>query len=163
MKKLLLILPLLLVIGGCEEEAEEKTVEELLSGTWKVTNMGAFENANCSGSLDYTEWSIAQSFGVTMNFTFNSSGTVDIAATVFGISDTETLSWTATDDELCIDGECIGYVLSDDNSTLTFVESEDAYCEDMDGNEVEMTEAECGSAGNDWYDEVCYELTMTKQ
>jgi len=163
MRRLLIVLPMLLIISGCEEEAEEQTPEDILTGTWKATNMGVFENSDCTGSLDYTEWSFAQSFGLTMSFTFNDDATVDIAVTIFGIPDSETLSWTATEDQLCIDGECISYSLSDDNETLTFVHSEDAYCEDMDGNEVDMNETECGTAGNDWFDEACYEYTVTKQ
>jgi len=162
MKKLMLILPLLLVFMGCEEDAEDPTISEILTGTWTVSNMGVFADENCSGALDYSEWAFAQAFGITMKFVFKTDGTVDLTATVFGMPDTETMAWTATDDEICIDGECASYTLSNDNKTLKFIGSEDAYCEDTDGNDVDMTETECGTAGNDWFESACYEYTMSK-
>ena len=50
MRRLLLLLPLLLFFVACEEEAEELTVDETFVGTWLVTNMGDYENSDCSGA-----------------------------------------------------------------------------------------------------------------
>jgi len=162
MKKLLFILPLLLLLVGCEEEADVPTIDDIIVGTWSVTTMGTFANDDCSGAMDYTEWGLAQAFGITISFNFKAAGTVDMTVTGFGKAETETLDWTATDDQLCIDGECMSFTLSNDDKTLKFVDSEDAYCEDMSGEEVDLNQTECGTAGNDWYEAVCYEYTMTK-
>ena len=162
MKKLWIILPILILVMGCEEEAEESTIEDIFVGTWSVTNLGKYANANCSGDIDYTEWGIVQAFGITINLNFKNDGTLDFTTTAFGMTETETLTWTATEDELCIDDECINYTLSEDEKTLSIVFTEDAYCEDGNGDEVAMTETECGTAGNDWYDAACYMYTMTK-
>ena len=162
MKKLLLILPLLLLFMGCEEEADEPSINEILTGTWTVTNMGVFANEDCSGALDYTEWALMQAFGIVMVFEIKNDGTADMNITVFGMTDTETVVWTATEDEICFDGDCVDYILSNNNKTFEFVITEDSYCEDMEDEEVDLTEAECGTAGYDWYEAACYVYTMSK-
>lgn len=161
MKRFLLLLPLLLLVVACEED--EADPSEIMYGTWNVTNMGQYAEASCTGEVDYTAWAFAQAFGVTISFTFNDNGTMDMSSTIFGATETQTYDWNADTDEICIDGECVGYVLSNGDKTVTFTGTEDAYCEDVDGNEVAMTETECGTAGNDWYESACYEYTLVKE
>ena len=162
MKKLILVLPFLLLFATCEEEADDPTLEEIMIGTWKVTNMGVYENDDCTGALDYSEWAFAEAFGVAISFTFKSDGTLDLSVSMMGMTDIETVTWEVVGDEVVVEGENANFLLSSDNKTLTFIESEDAYCEDSSGDEVDMTESACGTAGNDWYEAACYEYTLTQ-
>ena len=160
--KYLTLLVCCLALLGCEDEAEDKVLSDEVLGDWSITNMGEYANANCSGDLDYTGWALAVAFGISMDYTFNADGTVDISTSAFGMTDTETLTWEVDGDQLCIEDECETVDLSGD--TFTIVTSTDAYCEDADGEEVDGVDmTACEAAGNDWYAAACYELTATRQ
>ncbi len=162
MKKLLLLLiPLMLVFFvGCEEDP---TIEEILAGTWKVTNMGDYENSDCTGALDNSEWVAGQAFGVTMTFVFSEGGTVTMTTAFPDGSESESSTWTADDDEICIDGDCIGYTLSNNDETLTIKDSYPDECYDDDYETVDMNETACDAAGYYWEEGGCALFTMTKQ
>ena len=162
MKKLLLLLPMLLLIMGCEDDAEDPTISEILTGTWTVTNMGEYANSDCSGDLDYNYWALAVAIGTNVEFVFNSDGTVDMVSTIFGETISETSDWSADENEICLDGECADYTLSDDGNTITFSESTEAACANLDGDEVALDETACDEAGFDWFDASCAEFTLTK-
>ena len=162
MKKLILLLPLLLFLG-CEDEATTPDIDTILTGTWNVTGLGSYPDANCTGTPDNTSWALAQAFGISMTFIFHADGTVDMTTTVFGDSDTQTLDWTADNTELCIDSECVTYTLSNDNKALSFHGVVEAYCIDANDDEVALGETACGEAGYDWNDAVCYLYSMAKQ
>ena len=160
--KFLTVLICCLALIACEDDTDDVTLNDEVLGDWSITNMGEFANADCSGDLDYTGWGLAVAFGITMDYTFNADGTADVSTTVFGMTDTETVSWEIDGDQLCIEGECATVDLSGD--TFTIGASEDAYCEDDMGEEIDgVTMTECEAAGNDWYGAACYELTATKQ
>jgi hypothetical protein len=56
MKKILLLLILgLLAFMACEDKKDEIST---LIGTWEISNLGEYANANCSGALDYTRLGI---------------------------------------------------------------------------------------------------------
>ncbi|NQV51021.1 MAG: hypothetical protein HQ507_11020 [Candidatus Marinimicrobia bacterium] len=160
MKKLFLILPLFILFLGCEEDP---TIDEVITGTWKVTNMGTYANSDCSGILDYTGWGFIQAFGITMTFAFNENGTVDMTSSGLGETDVQTGNWTATEDEICIDNECVGFTLSNGDKTIQFESSDDASCVDDNDVAFDMTETECDNAGYYWTDAGWYVFTMTKQ
>ncbi|MBT4034280.1 MAG: hypothetical protein HOB84_12490 [Candidatus Marinimicrobia bacterium] len=151
-----------LALIACEDDADDVTLSDDVLGGWSITNMGQFANADCSGDLDYTGWALAVAFGVSMEYSFNADGTVDVSTTAFGMTETETLSWDVDGDQLCIEGECETVDLSGD--AITIVTSADAYCEDDMGDEIDgVTMTECEAAGNDWYEAACYEFTATRQ
>jgi hypothetical protein len=160
--KYLTVLICCLALLSCEEEAKDKSLSEEVQGDWMITNMGQFANADCSGELDYTGWALAVAFGVSMEYTFNANGTVDISTSAFGMTETETLTWEANGDQLCLEGECATVDLSGD--TFTVIGREDAYCEDADGETVDGVDmTACEAAGNDWYEAACYQLTATRK
>lgn len=147
---------------GCEDDAEDKSLSDEVLGSWSITNFGEYANADCSGDLDYTGWALAVAFGVSMEYTFNADGTVDISTSALGMTDTETLTWTVDGDQLCIESECETVDLSGDSFTL--VSSEAAYCEDADGEVVVGTGmTACEAAGNDWVEAGCIEITISRQ
>ncbi len=161
MKKLLLILPLIILFFlGCEEDP---TIDEIFTGTWKVSNMGLYANDDCSGALDYTEFGMMQSYGFTMTFVFHDDGTIDMTMAGMGETDTESGVWTATEDELCIDGDCIDYTLSDGDKTLEFEDLIEASCEDENYVEYDLDQMECEDSGYYWSDPACIAMTLTKQ
>jgi hypothetical protein len=162
MKKVLILLPLLLIMFGCEEESSDPSPADALLGTWTVTNLGEFANSDCSGAVDYTAWAFIQTFGVSMEFEFKSNGTIDWTTTAFGVPETESLTYTVTDDELCIEGDCFTYTLNSAGNNLVFTLPMDAYCEDDDGLEVSMDETACDGAGYEWNPASCSEFTLTK-
>jgi len=89
MKKVLLLLIPLLIFISCEDEKEEKEVSAFV-GTWDVTFIGEYENSDCTGSLDSTDWAFAQAFGFSQTLTVNEDGTYEIIFSVLGYSETET-------------------------------------------------------------------------
>ena len=160
--KYLTILVCCLALMACEDDADDSTLNEDVLGDWSITNMGQFANADCSGDLDYTAWALIVAFGVTMDYTFNADGTAIVSTTAFGMTETETVTWEVDGDQLCIEGECETVDLSGD--VISIVTSADAYCEDMDGEEVDGVDmTACDAAGNDWYEAACYEVTITRQ
>lgn len=160
--KYLTLLICCLAILGCEEDAENEGLSNDVLGTWSITNMGEYANADCSGDLDYTGWALITAFGITIDYTFNDDGTVDLATSAFGMTETETSTWEVDGDQLCIEGECATVDLSGDTFTITG--SEAAYCEDADGEEIDGVDmTACEAAGNDWNEAACYELTATRQ
>ena len=158
--KWLTILVCCFALLGCEDDAKDE--ENELSGTWNLTNMGEFASADCSGELDYTGWAILVAFGGSMTYTFDDNGTLDVTTTVMGITETESATWELDGDELCVDDDCNTVDLSE--NTLTLTGTVEAYCEDMDGEEIDGVDmTACEAAGNDWYEATCYELTITRQ
>ena len=161
MKRILLLLPLLLLVA-CEEEANDPSPQDQLIGTWTVTNLGEFANSDCSGAVDYTAWALVQAFGISMEFEFRSNGTVDWTTTAFGVPETESFTYTATASELCIEGDCVSYTINSAGNNLVFTLPVDAYCEDDDGMAVSLDETACAGAGYEWNAATCSEFTMTK-
>ena len=55
---------LLLILGllACEEKEEEDLSPFV--GTWEISNLGEYANANCSGALDYSGWAFVQALGL---------------------------------------------------------------------------------------------------
>lgn len=160
--KVLTLLACCLVLFACEEDADDSTLSEDVLGGWSITNMGQYANADCSGDMDYTAWALAVAFGMSMEYTFNADGTVDVSTTILGMTETESLTWEVDGDQLCIEGECETVDLSEDE--LTFVTSAEAYCEDADGEEIDGVEmTACETAGNDWIEAACYEITISRQ
>ena len=160
--KFVTVLVCCLALMACEDEADDSTLGDDVLGTWSITNMGEFANADCSGDIDYSGWGIAVAFGITIDYTFNDDGTVDFSTTVFGMTETESATWEVDGDQLCIEGECTTVDLTGD--TIIITGSEDAYCEDADGEEVDGVEmTACEAAGNDWFEAACYEFTATRQ
>ena len=129
--------------------------------------MGEYENAECTGHLDSSNWVLVQAFGFEASMTFDEDGTFEVSLSALGNTETETGTWSeSSDGSLIIDG---GYddegVFSIDGNTISVIATSDAYCEDEDGEELpEYTDQNsCENAGNDWYEASCTLSEYTKQ
>ena len=166
-KALLLFFPLMIFISCGDKEDEEIST---FVGTWNLTFMGEYENANCTGDLDSSGWVLAQAFGIEASITFDEDGTAEITMTVFGITETETGTWSeSSDGSLIIDGadEEASVSLSVDGNTFSVTAPSDAYCEGENGEELleytDQSSCENASPDNTWYDEECLLSEYTKQ
>jgi hypothetical protein len=136
-------------------------------GTWNVTFIGEYENADCTGDLDSSNWVLAQAFGFESSITFDEDGTFEVSISVLGNIQTETGTWSeSSDGSLIIDGgDGNEGVLSADGNTISVTAPSDAYCENANGYEIpEYTDqSSCENAGNDWYEASCTLSEYTKQ
>tara|TARA_B100000029_G_C17467971_1_gene920910 strand:+ start:88 stop:585 length:498 start_codon:yes stop_codon:yes gene_type:complete len=163
-KALLLLFPLIIFISCGDNEDEEVSS---FVGTWNLTFMGEYENADCTGDLDSSSWALVQAFGMDASITFNEDGTAEVSISVFGNTETETGTWSeSSDGSLMLDGvEDEEGVLSVDGNTISLKDPSDAYCEDEDGEELPQytDQSSCENAGNDWYEASCTLSEYTKQ
>ena len=163
MKKTLLLITLFLFVS-CEDKENEEV--STFIGTWNVTFSGEYENADCTGDLDSSNWVLAQAFGMEASITFDEDGTVEMSFSALGNTETETGTWSENDDgSLSIDGKDGYATLAADGNSFSVTAPSDAYCEDADGEELpEYTDqSSCENAGNDWYEASCTLSEYTKQ
>ena len=163
-KALLLLFPLMIFISCGDNEDEEVSS---LVGTWNLTFIGEYENADCTGDLDSSGWVLAQAFGMEASITLDDDGTAEVLISVLGNTETETGTWSeSSDGSLILDGgDDEEGVLSVDGNTISVKSPSDAYCEGADGEELpEYTDqSSCENAGNDWYEASCTLAEYTKQ
>ena len=164
-KALLLLFPLMIFISCGDKEDEE--IPSFV-GTWNLTFMGEYENADCTGDLDSSNWALVHAFGFESSMTFDEDGTFEVSISVLGNTQTETGTWSeSSDGSLIIDGadEGASVSLSVDGNTFSVTAPSDAYCADMDGEELpEYTDqSSCEDAGNEWYEASCTLSEYTKQ
>ena len=163
-KALLLLFPLMIFISCGDNEDEEVSS---FVGTWNLTFIGEYGNADCTGDLDSSGWFLAQAFGMEASITLDDDGTAEVLISVLGNTETETGTWSeSSDGSLILDGgDDEEGVLSVDGNTISVKSLSDAYCEDADGEELpEYTDqSSCENAGNDWYEASCTLTEYTKQ
>ena len=157
LKKIIILLSLL-AFFACEDNKDD---DSSLIGTWELSNMGEYANADCTGELDNTGWALAQAFGLTATMTMKAGGKGTYLITVGG-TEMESLSFTWDEKTICMMGECSSYKLSGDSFDMS--QSAEAYCEDDYGDETShSTKAACESAGNGWFEASCTKMTFTKK
>ena len=163
-KALLLLFPLMIFISCGDNEDEEVSS---FVGTWNLTFIGEYENADCTGDLDSSGWVLAQAFGMEASMILGEDGTAEVSLSVFGNTETETGTWSeSSDGSLILDGgDDEEGVLSVDGNTISVKSPSDAYCEDADGEELPQyaDQSSCENAGNDWYEASCTLTEYTKQ
>ena len=166
MKKYLLIfLPLMFFIGCADDsDDDESSSSSSYDGTWQVTFIGDYENADCSGSVDSTGWAFASLFGLVQTLEINGDS-FTMSMTMMGETEQTTGTFTEENDNPCIDGDCIEINWVTDGQVWSSDITTDAYCEDFDG--VELSEyseqSSCEESGNYWSDEICTVTVWTKQ
>ena len=159
MKKII-VLFLLLIAFSCEDKKDE--ISSLI-GTWEVSNLGEYENANCSGALDYTGWAFAQAFGFKVTIVIKEEGTGTMTMT-FGDEKEETpLTWDESKSQICLMGvECLTYKVNDNKFTIDT--QDEALCVDDNDEETSHTDqSSCEAAGNNWEEAVCTQMEFTKE
>jgi hypothetical protein len=163
-KALLLLFPLMIFISCGDNEDEEVSS---FVGTWNLTFIGEYGNADCTGDLDSSGWFLAQAFGMEASMILGEDGTAEVSLSVFGNTETETGTWSeSSDGSLILDGgDDEEGVLSVDGNTISVKSPSDAYCEDADGEELPQyaDQSSCENAGNDWYEASCTLTEYTKQ
>jgi len=155
-----------MIFIGCEDEKEEPDVSAFV-GTWDLTFMGEYENSDCTGSLDSTDWDFAQAFELEMSLTLDDDGTYEMSVSIFGETEAETGTWSENSDgtSLIIDDEEDEGIMATDGKSFSVTSLEDAYCEDPytfeETNHSDSTS--CQDAGNDWINASCSMMEFTKQ
>jgi len=165
MKKILMILvPLLFFVGCADDDNDSSNTSGNYDGTWNLTFLGEYANADCSGDIDSTGWAFASAFGFVQTLEIDGESytmTVSMAGEVM-----ESLSgnFSETNGSPCLDGECISANWVTTGSVWDMDTESDAYCEDADGNDTsDADQTACESADNDWYSESCTQTVWTKQ
>ena len=161
MKRSILLITLLAFMA-CEDKKDEISP---LIGTWEVSNLGEYANANCSGALDYTGWAFVQAFGFKMNFVFKEDGTGIMTLSIGNEEEETPLIWDDSKSQICFslnDDDCLTYQLDGDSFTID--QPDEAICEDDDGNESNHdTQSTCEAAGNTWEEASCSQMEFTKK
>ena len=160
MKKILLLLILgLLSFMACEDKKDEISP---LIGTWEISNLGEYTNANCSGALDDTSWAFAQLFGLKITIVIKEDGTGTMTM-IFGDEKEEApLTWDDSKSQICIMGDCLSYKIDGDSFTID--QPVEAFCSDDNGEETNHdTQSTCEASGNTWDEASCSQMEFTKK
>ena len=163
-KYLIILLPLMFFIGCADDDDDDSSSSTSFDGTWQLTFVGDYENANCTGSIDSTGWEFFQLFGMdqTVEITGDS---YTFSVTMGGETESSTGTFTEQDGKPCLDGDCLTITWETSGQVWSTNSMDDAYCEDSYGEEYpEYTdETSCDNAGHDWSDASCSILQWTKQ
>jgi len=158
MKRSILLITLLAFMA-CEDKKDEISP---LIGTWEVSNLGEYENANCSGALDYTGWAFAQAFGFKVTIVIKEDGTGTMTMIAGDEKEEEPLTWDDSKSQICIMGDCLTYKLDGDSFTVD--QPNEALCVDDNDEETSHTDqSSCETAGNNWEEASCTQMKFTKK
>ena len=156
MNKIIILLSLL-AFFACEDNKDD---DSSLIGTWELSNMGEYANADCTGEVDNTMGALALAFGMKITMTIKSDGTGTYSITAGDVNQDVSLTWD--ENKICLMGECINYKVSDNSFSLD--QLTEASCEDDYGDETNhSTKTTCESAGNEWIEASCAQMTFTKK
>ena len=158
--KRLLTIAFIFTFFGCEDKDNNDESSNMV-GTWSLSNLGEYANADCSGAVDDSGWEFIQFLGMSMTLELKSGGTGTYNLKFEGEEESFPLTWDE-DGEICIGGvACLDYELNE--NSLTLDAPEEAYCEDDMGNETDDTsQSTCEAAGNYWSEASCAIMTFTK-
>jgi len=152
----------LLLAFSCEDLDDAEGINSLV-GTWEMSNLGKYANADCSGTIDYSEWALVTAFGIktTMEFTSDGKGTYSVSA--FGETQDITVTWDESKSQICLMGvECHTYKVNDNKFTIDT--QDEALCVDDNDEETSHTDqSSCEAAGNNWEEAVCTQMEFTKE
>ena len=168
MKKYLIILFPLIFFLGCADDSEDddSSSNSSFDGTWQVTFLGDYENADCSGSVDSTGWAFASLFGFVQTLEIEEDS-YTMSITMMGETEQMTGDFYDEDGMPCILDECLPITWETNGQVWSSDMISDAYCEDFDGEELpdytDETSCEDADSGNLWYDESCTITVWTKQ
>jgi len=164
-KYLTFLIPIIFFVG-CANEDDDASTSGDFDGTWNVTFMGDYANADCSGDVDTTGWALSAAFGISQVLEIDGDSytmTVSMVGQVM-----ESLSGTFSENEgsPCLDGECISINWITPGSVWSMDIESDAYCEDSNLEETsDTTQQSCEANGDgyDWYPESCTQSVYTKE
>ena len=161
MKKIIVLFSLLIAFS-CEDKDEAEETSSLV-GTWEMSNLGEYANADCSGTIDYSELAMSSAFGmkVTMKLTSDGKGTYSLSG--FGETQDISVTWDESKSQICLMGvECLTYKVNDNKFTIDI--QDEALCVDDNDEETSHTDqSSCEAAGNNWEEAVCTQMEFTKE
>ena len=161
MKKLLLLS--LFIFIGCEEKNTEE--KSLFIGTWKVTEMGTYQSASCSGDIDDTDWRGLKGKGLTITLEIYDDGTGKEIITGPN-ANIMTFTWDDVGETFCYSEDCFKYDMAPDNKSFSVNVEEDSYCLNEDYEVTgDNSERECldSSTGNQWFPPKCNKTKYKKE
>ena len=161
MKKILLLS--LFIFIACEEKNTEE--KSLFIGMWKVTEMGTYQSASCSGDIDDTEWRGLKGKGLTITLEIYDDGTGKEIITGPN-ANTNTFTWYDVGETFCYSGDCFKYDMAPDNKSFSVNVEEDSYCLNEDYEVTgDNSERECldSSTGNEWFPPKCNKTKYKKE
>ena len=149
---------------SCEDQNDDGRDDGSLVGTWELSNMGDYTNADCSGDIDDTGWSLASAFGLKATMEFASNGKGIYTLSFMGESQEVAMTWNSNSSQICMYGtQCFNYKINGLNKFILDTLS-DANCEDDNGNETNHNDqSSCESAGNMWNPPSCQMQEYTKK
>ena len=158
MKRFTLLMALF-IFFACEDKDDDNSG---MIGTWELTNMGEYANADCSGAVDDSGWALVQAFGMKITLELKSGGTGTYTMKMGPEEEGIPVTWDESKSQICMMGiECTTFKLSGDSFTLDT--PDEAFCEDDDGDETNhSSQATCEAAGNIWHEASCSVMTFTK-
>ena len=165
LKYLFSLILLLFFIGCSDDNDDEANTSSDYDGTWNVTFMGDYANADCSGEVDSEGWTMAVAFGFSQSLEIDGD-TYTMTVSMMGESETISGDFSETDGNPCLDGECISINWITPGSVWSMDVERDAYCDDFDGNEtddIDQESCEANGPGYDWWEAYCTQATYTKQ
>ncbi len=164
MKKYILLLSLFISFS-CEDNDDKDAEGSELVGLWKMTNVGEYANANCTGDIDNSAFALMAAFGFEATMEFKTGGTGTYKVSALGDVQQLPLTWDGSKSELCLAGmDCYQYRL--EGNKFNFDEKYEAYCENMQtGEELDQygDKTSCNNSGNYWNEATCNTNEFTKQ
>ena len=115
MNKIIILLSLL-AFFACEDNKDD---DSSLIGTWELSNMGEYANADCTGEVDNTMGALALAFGMKITMTIKSDGTGTYSITAGDVNQDVSLTWD--ENKICLMGECINYKVSGNSFSLSLI------------------------------------------
>ena len=134
-KYLIFLTTLMFFIGCADDNDDEANISSEFDGTWNVTFMGDYANADCSGELDSEGWNMAAAFGFNQSLEIDGD-TYTMTISMMGESETTSGDFSVIEGDPCLDGQCISINWITSGSVWSMDAESDAYCDDFDGNEL---------------------------
>ena len=164
-KYLIFLISLLFFIGCADDNDDDANTSGDYDGTWNVTFMGDYANADCSGEVDSVGWAMASAFGLSQSLEIDGDAYI-MTMTMMGESESTSGDFSEIDGNPCLDGECISINWITSGSVWSMDVEADAYCDDFDGNETDDTDQEscvANGSGYTWWEASCTQTIFTKE
>ncbi|MGY8780977.1 MAG: hypothetical protein ACKVJJ_04870 [Fidelibacterota bacterium] len=156
---------LLIVLGlmACQEKEEEEL--SLFVGTWKVSQMGKYQSAACSGDINDSEWRGLKGKGLTITLEIKKDGTGTQTITGPDPSVT-TFVWYDVGESFCFNNGCYQYELTNNNKIFSINNKIEATCIDENYKITGSTSkksCEQASTSNQWNPKECHKVKYNKE
>lgn len=158
MKKYILLLSLFASFS-CEDKDSDGSPAV---GLWKLSSVGEYENANCTGQIRFEDLGA----GASMELKSGGTGTFMFPGEFSGDVVSFSITWNESKSEICTGftiEECVQFKLKDNK--FTFEDENPGVCQDVDGNFLsQYDESNCeNSSSREWNPANCAFWEFTKQ